>query len=85
MAVSGGPCHLRNGDPQGWQGKPDPLLATLLPVTCPAGVYRVDEQGAWQLDHENCLQCKACEARDPTGKLRWTPPGAGSGTRYQGM
>ena len=86
IAVGEGPCHLHyQGSELGSElGSEcaDPLLTRLLPATCPAGVYHY-HQGKWHLQPENCLHCKACEARDPSGKVCWTPPDAGSGPRYQ--
>jgi electron-transferring-flavoprotein dehydrogenase len=55
---------------------------------CPAGVYEV-------IDHEkmprliihggNCIQCKACDIKDPTQNILWSPSEGASGPQYELM
>jgi len=51
---------------------------------CPADVYEIiDEQ--LHINPANCLHCKACDIKDPTQNIEWTPPEGGSGPNYEGM
>ena len=38
-----------------------------------------------QINGKNCLQCKACDIKDPTQNITWTPPEGGSGPHYVNM
>jgi len=53
---------------------------------CPAGVYEITsfENGNHQLqiNAANCIQCKACDIKDPTQNIVWTPPEGGCGPQY---
>ena len=53
---------------------------------CPANVYEIiyrdDNQPSLQINHGNCVQCKACDIKDPTNNIVWTPPEGGSGPQY---
>lgn len=53
---------------------------------CPAGVYEIlfDENNnpRLQINGGNCLQCKACDIKDPTQNITWTPSEGGSGPQY---
>jgi electron-transferring-flavoprotein dehydrogenase len=56
---------------------------------CPAGVYEIifDEkkQPRLQINAPNCIQCKACDIKDPLQNIVWTPPEGGSGPQYEMM
>lgn len=56
---------------------------------CPAGVYEilvdVNNQKYLQVNSANCLHCKACDIKDPTGNITWTVPEGGSGPQYSLM
>lgn len=55
---------------------------------CPAGVYEIinPEQGPRLIIHGgNCIQCKACDIKDPTRNITWTPSEGGSGPQYEMM
>lgn len=56
---------------------------------CPAGVYEVlyNEQGQprFHINAANCVQCKACDIKDPTQNIIWTPSEGGSGPEYEMM
>lgn len=55
---------------------------------CPAGVYevvKVQELTYLQINAQNCIHCKACDIKDPTQNIVWTPPEGGSGPSYSGM
>lgn len=52
---------------------------------CPAGVYEIVQMNgkpALQMNYTNCIQCKACDIKDPTQNITWTPPEGGSGPNY---
>lgn len=76
------PCHLRLMDPSlptsvNWKlyGGPESHF-------CPAGVYEYDEKGKLRINAANCLHCKACDIKDPTQNIQWTPPEGGGGPSY---
>jgi len=53
---------------------------------CPAGVYEIvthqDKSKTLLINASNCLQCKACDIKDPTSNITWTTPQGGSGPQY---
>ena len=55
---------------------------------CPAGVYElVEENGTQrlQINAANCLHCKTCEIKDPTGNITWVTPEGSGGPNYPNM
>ncbi len=56
---------------------------------CPAGVYEIEHgpQGGAKLriNAQNCVHCKTCDIKDPTGNIHWTVPEGGGGPNYPGM
>jgi electron-transferring-flavoprotein dehydrogenase len=56
---------------------------------CPAAVYNIvrDENNEPKLhiNYGNCLQCKACDIKDPEQNIVWTPPEGGCGPNYDMM
>ena len=56
---------------------------------CPAGVYEiVRDAGApprLQINAQNCVHCKTCDIKDPTGNIRWVVPEGGGGPNYPNM
>jgi electron-transferring-flavoprotein dehydrogenase len=56
---------------------------------CPAGVYEIlyDETNLprLQINGGNCIHCKACDIKDPTQNITWTPSEGGSGPQYEMM
>lgn len=57
---------------------------------CPAGVYEFHKEDETQvftfaMHAANCIQCKACDIKDPTQNIIWTPPEGGAGPQYNGM
>ena len=56
---------------------------------CPAGVYEIvrDEDGdaRLQINAQNCVHCKTCDIKDPTGNIRWVVPEGGGGPNYPNM
>ncbi|MCC2625174.1 MAG: electron transfer flavoprotein-ubiquinone oxidoreductase [Burkholderiales bacterium] len=82
------PCHLVLAD------KRIPISVNQVnyaaPETryCPAGVYELIKTANGQSLHinsQNCVHCKACDIKDPTGNITWVPPEAGSGPQYSEM
>ena len=57
---------------------------------CPAGVYEIlrDADGAnprLQINAQNCVHCKTCDIKDPTGNIHWVVPEGGGGPNYPNM
>lgn len=56
---------------------------------CPAGVYEIlyndKNEPRLQINGGNCIHCKACDIKDPTQNIVWTPSEGGSGPRYEMM
>lgn len=84
------PCHLKlkNRDQVPIQIN---LAEYASPETryCPAGVYEVlyneKNEARLQINAANCIHCKACDIKDPTQNIVWTPAEGGSGPHYEGM
>jgi len=56
---------------------------------CPAGVYEIifnaENLPRLMINGGNCIQCKACDIKDPTQNITWTPSEGGSGPQYEIM
>jgi electron-transferring-flavoprotein dehydrogenase len=56
---------------------------------CPAGVYEIlydtNQVARLQINGGNCIHCKACDIKDPTQNITWTPSEGGSGPDYAMM
>jgi electron-transferring-flavoprotein dehydrogenase len=56
---------------------------------CPAGVYEIiyndKQEPRLMINGGNCIQCKACDIKDPTQNITWTPSEGGSGPEYNMM
>lgn len=56
---------------------------------CPAGVYEIlyneKNEPRLQINGGNCIHCKACDIKDPTQNIVWTPSEGGSGPNYNLM
>ncbi|MCZ6764024.1 MAG: electron transfer flavoprotein-ubiquinone oxidoreductase, partial [Alphaproteobacteria bacterium] len=57
---------------------------------CPAGVYEIlrEADGSnprLQINAQNCIHCKTCDIKDPTGNINWVAPEGGGGPNYSGM
>jgi len=56
---------------------------------CPAGVYDIlyneKNEPRLMINGGNCIHCKACDIKDPTQNIIWTPSEGGSGPNYEMM
>ena len=55
---------------------------------CPAGVYEFSTAGETpelRINAQNCVHCKTCDIKDPTGNITWVSPEGGGGPNYAGM
>ena len=80
------PCHLKLKDPEIAIQINFKKYASPETRYCPAGVYEIlfDEQNQprLQINAANCIQCKACDIKDPLQNINWVPPEGGSGPQY---
>jgi electron-transferring-flavoprotein dehydrogenase len=82
------PCHLVLADPDVPVSVNLKLYAGLENRYCPAGVYEfVGEEGdkRLQINAQNCVHCKTCDIKDPTGNITWVAPEGGGGPNYPNM
>lgn len=82
------PCHLKLADPAVPVGTNLRLYAGPEARYCPAGVYEFVGEGTGrrlQINAQNCLHCKTCDIKDPTGNITWTTPEGAGGPNYPNM
>lgn len=82
------PSHLKLTDPSVPMRTNLPLFSEPAQRYCPAAVYEivtVDNAVKFQVNAQNCIHCKACDIKDPSQNIVWTPPEGGSGPNYSGM
>ena len=82
------PCHLKLADPSAPTRINLPLYAGPEARYCPAGVYEFLGEGAetrLQINAQNCVHCKTCDIKDPTGNITWVTPQGGEGPNYPNM
>jgi electron-transferring-flavoprotein dehydrogenase len=92
------PCHLKLKDPTIPERVNLPLYGGPEQFYCPAKVYEYTPAPPdpaskttttttirLQINAQNCLHCKACDIKDPTQNIVWTPPEGGGGPRYSRM
>ncbi len=78
------PCHLQLTDAALPTGAHLMQYAEPAQRYCPAGVYEI-VQNKFVINAGNCLHCKTCVIKDPSGNITWHPPEGGDGPRYVGM
>ncbi|MCY4218940.1 MAG: electron transfer flavoprotein-ubiquinone oxidoreductase [Gammaproteobacteria bacterium] len=55
---------------------------------CPAGVYEFVDNGEnkkLQINAQNCVHCKTCDIKDPSGNINWVSPEGSGGPNYANM
>jgi len=82
------PCHLQLRDPGKAIAVNFKHYATPEQRYCPAGVYEIileNGEPVLQINAQNCIHCKTCDIKDPTGNIHWTTPEGGGGPSYTTM
>jgi electron-transferring-flavoprotein dehydrogenase len=89
MHVEGQACHLKLASPQAAIDVNYKIYASPETRYCPAGVYEIihveNAEPKLQINSQNCIHCKACDIKDPTQNITWTPPQGGDGPNYTAM
>lgn len=79
------PVHLKVGKMSLWRTVNWDVFRAPETRYCPAGVYEVvgtHEEPRLQINAQNCVHCKTCDIKDPTGNIEWCPPQGGGGPNY---
>lgn len=83
------PCHLKLTNPATALSVNLKLYDSPETRYCPANVYEIvyseDNQAHLEIHGQNCIHCKACDIKDPTQNITWTPPEGGGGPNYSDM
>jgi electron-transferring-flavoprotein dehydrogenase len=82
------PIHLKVADMNLQKTSEHDVFAGPSNRYCPAGVYEWVEDSSgprFQINAQNCVHCKTCDAKDPNGNITWVPPEGGGGPNYQSM
>ncbi|MDR1961255.1 MAG: ferredoxin family protein, partial [Gracilibacteraceae bacterium] len=63
---------------------PDPAEYHKLSLACPAGLYKIDEQGNFRFDYAGCFECGACRVLGGETVLdKWEFPSGGMGIEFR--
>jgi len=63
---------------------PDPAELAKLIAACPAGLYKMDENGQVHFDYAGCLECGTCRVVcGDTILKRWTYPNGTFGVEFR--
>lgn len=79
------PCHLRISSDQDLTKHSNKAFKKYDGVEsryCPAGVYEYTPEGKFKINAQNCIHCKTCDIKDPTGDTNWVTPEGGDGPKY---
>ena len=82
------PVHLKVADMTLQKTSEHDVYAGPSSRYCPAGVYEWiegDDGPRFQINAQNCVHCKTCDAKDPNGNITWVPPEGGGGPNYEAM
>jgi electron-transferring-flavoprotein dehydrogenase len=82
------PVHLQVADEQRQRRVEHDVFGGPSTRYCPAGVYEWVGEGEslrYLINAQNCVHCKACDIKDPTGNITWTAPEGGGGPNYLDM
>ncbi len=82
------PVHLKLADPGLAVRVNLPEYAGPSQRYCPAGVYEFVDEGdkkRFQINAANCVHCKTCDIKDPSGNITWSTPEGGGGPNYPNM
>ncbi|AEI37021.1 MAG: electron transfer flavoprotein-ubiquinone oxidoreductase [Zymomonas mobilis subsp. pomaceae] len=83
------PCHLTLKDPTVPIDVNLALYDSPERCYCPAGVYEIlgveENKPRLQINAQNCIHCKSCDIKDPTGNIVWVAPQGGDGPNYPNM
>ena len=82
------PCHLTLKDEAVPIDTNLSLYAAPEQRYCPAGVYEIvteNDRARLQINAQNCVHCKTCDIKDPTGNIVWVTPEGGGGPNYPNM
>ncbi len=82
------PVHLKVADLKLQTTSEHDVFAGPSNRYCPAGVYEWVEEASgprFQINAQNCVHCKTCDAKDPNGNITWVPPEGGGGPNYEAM
>ncbi len=80
------PIHLKLLEPEKAMAVNGEVYGSPEQYYCPASVYEVVGEGQTRhlvINAQNCIHCKACDIKDPTGNIVWTLPQGGGGPNYQ--
>ena len=63
---------------------PDPNVLKKLLLVCPAGLYKLNNDGTLQFDYAGCLECGACRILGANTVLKkWQYPNGTFGIEYR--
>ncbi|AMW33858.1 electron transfer flavoprotein-ubiquinone oxidoreductase [Haematospirillum jordaniae] len=84
------PCHLTLKDPTLPVSVNLKIYAGPEARFCPAGVYEfvsdpTTGKDRLQINAQNCVHCKTCDIKDPSGNINWIVPQGGDGPNYPNM